>query len=339
MRVIVDHREGFAYAGTLDEGVVLEALAEARDNATFGEPDECNGLADARRGRGPRPRPVAARASSACPPPTRWRWPSSSSGPPSAATRGSPACARPCAATRGARARSPPARASAPGAGPARCHLAVQALAVHDGETQIAGGLSVGREVADLDVEEAAADAVLRATRLLGSTKPPTQRVTLVLEPRLTATILGIVGGMLNGGAVIKGRSPFADRVGEQIASPLPHLRRRPHRPPLARRRHPRRRGPGPPPQRARGRRRAPGLPPQHLHGPPVGHGLHRLGRAGVLLHARRRGPGAGGGSRAPAPTRSCSPRSTSACSSRRWPASTPGSTRCRATSPWASRA
>jgi PmbA protein len=42
-----------------------------------------------------------------------------------------------------------------------------------------------------------------------------------VLEPRLTATVLGIVGGMLNGGAVIKGRSPFADRVGEQIASPL----------------------------------------------------------------------------------------------------------------------
>ena len=45
VRVIVDHREGFAYAGTLDEAVVLEALAEARDNAQFGEPDEFNGLA------------------------------------------------------------------------------------------------------------------------------------------------------------------------------------------------------------------------------------------------------------------------------------------------------
>src|SRR5690606_16060848 len=33
VRVIVDQREGFAYAGTLDEKVVLEALAEARDNA------------------------------------------------------------------------------------------------------------------------------------------------------------------------------------------------------------------------------------------------------------------------------------------------------------------
>jgi len=37
----------------------------------------------------------------------------------------------------------------------------------------------------------------------------------------MTATILGIVGGMLNGGSVLKGRSPFADRVGEVIASPL----------------------------------------------------------------------------------------------------------------------
>lgn len=101
------------------------------------------------------------------------------------------------------------------------CHLSVQALAVQDGETQIAGGVSVGREVTDLDVDEAADDAILRATRQLGSTKPDTQRVTLVLEPRLTATILGIVGGMLNGMAVIKGRTPFKDRLGEQIASPL----------------------------------------------------------------------------------------------------------------------
>src|SRR3990170_4072996 len=37
----------------------------------------------------------------------------------------------------------------------------------------------------------------------------------------MTATILGIVGGMLNGEAVLKGRSPFGERVGEAVASPL----------------------------------------------------------------------------------------------------------------------
>ncbi len=220
VRVVVDHREGFAYAGTLDEAAVLDALAEARDNASFGEPDEFNGLATpdgvdpvdlelwpeglarvptadkvalalelekATVGRDPR---VGA---------VRLAMYSDSMGEGAVAT------------STGIRAWG---RAGT-------SYLMVQALAVHDGETQIAGGLSVGREVTDLSIDEAADDAVLRATRLLGSTKPATQRITLVLEPRMTATILGIVGGMLNGEAVLKGRSPFADRVGQAIASPL----------------------------------------------------------------------------------------------------------------------
>src|SRR3546814_14762486 len=60
------------------------------------------------------------------------------------------------------------------------CYLAVQALATDGDETQIAGGLSVGREVTDLTTEETAADAVPRSPRLLGSTHPTTPRATLV---------------------------------------------------------------------------------------------------------------------------------------------------------------
>jgi len=220
VRVIVDHREGFAYAGTLDEGVVLDALAEARDNATFAQPDEWNGLAE--------PDGVA--------PPELDVWRASLADMPTAdkvalaleleaATVGrDPRVTGVRTATfsdgrgEGAVATSTGIRAWGRASS---CYLAVEALAVQDGETQTAYGLSVGRELADLDVEEAAGDAVLRATRLLGSTKPQTQRVTLVLEPRMTATVLGIVGGMLNGGMVIKGRSPFAERVGEQIAAPI----------------------------------------------------------------------------------------------------------------------
>jgi PmbA protein len=37
----------------------------------------------------------------------------------------------------------------------------------------------------------------------------------------MAASLLAVVGGTLNGESVLKGRSPFADRVGEQIASPL----------------------------------------------------------------------------------------------------------------------
>ncbi|MEO7556721.1 MAG: DNA gyrase modulator, partial [Acidimicrobiales bacterium] len=46
VRVIRDHRQGFAYAGTLDADVLAETLAEARDNAGFGTVDEALGLAE-----------------------------------------------------------------------------------------------------------------------------------------------------------------------------------------------------------------------------------------------------------------------------------------------------
>lgn len=220
VRVIVDHREGFAYAGTLDEAVVLDALADARDNATFAQPDDHNGLAEPdgvpaadldlwrpALGQVPTEDKVATaleleRATTGRDPRvTGVRTAVYSDG------RGEAAVAT-----------STGIRAWGRGS---TCYLMVQALAVADGETQIAHGISVGREPSELDVEEAASDAVRRATQLLGSRKPPTQRLTLVLEPRMTATFLGVVAGMLNGSAVIKGRSPFAERVGEQVASPL----------------------------------------------------------------------------------------------------------------------
>jgi PmbA protein len=220
VRVVMDHREGFAYAGTLDEGAVLDALAEARDNATFGEPDEFNGLAT----------PDGVEVADLD------LWPV---GLPAVPTADKVAMALELErATRGRDPRISGVRvamfsdslgegAVATSTGisswgrAGMSYLMVQALAVDGDETQIAAGLSVGREVTDLSIEEAADDAVLRSTRLLGATKPTTQRITLVLEPRMTAAVLGIVGGMLNGEAVLKGRSPFADRVGQAVASPL----------------------------------------------------------------------------------------------------------------------
>jgi PmbA protein len=198
VRVVVDHRQGFAYAGTLDEAVVLDALAEARDNASFGEPDEFNGLAT----------PDGVEEADLD------LWPAGLADVPTAdkvalaldlerATIGRDPRVNGVRVAMYSDSLGEGAVATSTGirswgrAG--MSYLMVQALAFHDGETQIEAGLSVGREVSDLSIDEAADDAVLRATRLLGSTKPPTQRITLVLEPRMTATILGIVGGMLNG--------------------------------------------------------------------------------------------------------------------------------------------
>src|SRR5262245_10862678 len=44
VRVIADHRQGYAFAGSLDPDVVADTVAEARDNASFGTPDEDLGL-------------------------------------------------------------------------------------------------------------------------------------------------------------------------------------------------------------------------------------------------------------------------------------------------------
>jgi len=45
VRVVVDHRQGYAWAGSFEPSVVEETLREARDNAAFGEPDEWYALA------------------------------------------------------------------------------------------------------------------------------------------------------------------------------------------------------------------------------------------------------------------------------------------------------
>jgi PmbA protein len=42
-----------------------------------------------------------------------------------------------------------------------------------------------------------------------------------VFDPWVTAQFLGILGWTLNGEAVLKGRSLFADRLGDEVASPL----------------------------------------------------------------------------------------------------------------------
>ena len=46
IRVINDMRQGFAWAGSLDQDVIDSALSEARDNATFGSIDFGNVLRD-----------------------------------------------------------------------------------------------------------------------------------------------------------------------------------------------------------------------------------------------------------------------------------------------------
>ena len=98
------------------------------------------------------------------------------------------------------------------------CSLYAYAIAGEGADTQTGYGWSIGRAPDDLDVSRAASMAAERATRLLGATKPASRRVTAVLDPMVTASFLGVLSGALSGESVLKGRSMFAGREGEQVA-------------------------------------------------------------------------------------------------------------------------
>jgi PmbA protein len=94
----------------------------------------------------------------------------------------------------------------------------VMALASRGDETQTGLGVTIARGPDGLDVERAGRDGARRALRLLGATKPESRRAAVVLDPFATASFLGVLAGALSAEAVLKGRSLFADRLGEDVA-------------------------------------------------------------------------------------------------------------------------
>ncbi|HEV2370132.1 MAG TPA: metallopeptidase TldD-related protein, partial [Acidimicrobiales bacterium] len=100
------------------------------------------------------------------------------------------------------------------------CHLSVWLIAGRGEDTQTGGGYSVGRTASDLSVDEAATDAVERATRMLGSRKTRSAHMPVIFDRRVASTFLGILAATFSGEAVLKGRSLFADRLGQDVAGP-----------------------------------------------------------------------------------------------------------------------
>ena len=98
-------------------------------------------------------------------------------------------------------------------------YVSVSAIAGDGDESHSGTGFSVGRSASALDLERAGRDAVRRAVRLLGAGKARSGRVTVVFDPRVASTLVSVVSSALSGEAVVKGRSFFAGRVGEEVAS------------------------------------------------------------------------------------------------------------------------
>lgn len=220
IRVVADGREGFAHAATFDPDVLADTLADARDNASFATPDPHVGLAVPDGVVVPdidlfRPSLLAVPTEQKVETALALEAAVKDADPRISGVDSAEfvdAMGESCvASTTGIRSES----------SSTACYVAVSCLATEDDLTQTGFGFSVGRELDDLVPDDAVTDAVRRATRLLGATKPASTRTTIVLDPYVTAQVIGIVGATLSGEAVTKGRSPFADRLGEEVASPL----------------------------------------------------------------------------------------------------------------------
>ncbi len=221
VRVVRDGRQGFAWAGSLAESFVRDAVADARDNAKFAEPDEFNGLATAAdvasapkveldlwreellavdtdtkvefaltldatlRAADPRLRAVES------------------------ASYGDGAVETALASSNGVTASL---RRTI-------CSASAVALAGVAEATMSGYGFAVGRHFADLDLDAIVAMAVERTVRLLGAAPISSRRTAVIFDPLVTSSFLGVLSSAFNAESMLKGRCLFQDRVGEQVAA------------------------------------------------------------------------------------------------------------------------
>lgn len=218
VRVVADHREGLAWAAHPDD--LPGALATARTNAATSEPDPALGLYEA----------------GACPGPAAELdlWCDDVPGTPvedkvalalalEQATLGADPRIRGTEVVAYRDAATEIVLCTSTGVEVldrrTSCTVTTVAMADDDDGTRTGWGLSAGRRVADLDVDAAATDAATRALRLLGAAPVRSRRTAVVFDPLVTRSLLALVGAALGGDAVLRGRSIFVDRLGEQVAA------------------------------------------------------------------------------------------------------------------------
>jgi PmbA protein len=99
------------------------------------------------------------------------------------------------------------------------CFAYLQALAEGEGGRETGLGFGLARGPAGLDPEAIGVEGAARATSMIGASKPPSRSCAVVLDPTVAASFAGLIGGALGANAVQRGRSPFAGRLEEELAS------------------------------------------------------------------------------------------------------------------------
>ncbi len=222
IRVIADARQGYAWAGSLDADVIAETVAEARDNAAFGAPDESYALATPADAEGVDPPTLDLWRDDVLRTPTADKVAlaldlESATRDADPRVRGVESASYGDAAVEAAVANSLGLEASTRRT---VCSCSAFAMAGEGTATQTGSGFSAGRSFAEIDAHVAAHDAAERAVRLLGAKQIPSAHLPVVFDPLVTRSVLALLGGALSGEAIVKGRSLFVGRDGEEVAGP-----------------------------------------------------------------------------------------------------------------------
>lgn len=95
----------------------------------------------------------------------------------------------------------------------------LSALAEGDGARETGLGFGLARGPRGLDPEAIGAEGARRALTMIGAGKPASRSCPVVLDETVAASFAGLIGGGLSAKAVQRGRSPFAGRLEEEVAS------------------------------------------------------------------------------------------------------------------------
>jgi PmbA protein len=99
------------------------------------------------------------------------------------------------------------------------CFAYLQALAEGEGSRETGLGFGLARGPDGLDPEAIGREGAARATAMIGAAKPASRSCPVVFDATVAASFAGLIGGALGANAIQRGRSPFADRLGEELAS------------------------------------------------------------------------------------------------------------------------
>lgn len=95
----------------------------------------------------------------------------------------------------------------------------LSALAEGDGARETGLGFGLARGPRGLDPEAIGGEGARRALAMIGAGKPASRSCPVVLDETVAASFAGLIGGGLSAKAVQRGRSPFAGRLEEEVAS------------------------------------------------------------------------------------------------------------------------